>query len=94
MSRSALLNPALVYPAIALAAFVRWKAAWAIGRFSESPRRVVRQVGDKTERERKRVPLLAQTCTPQLFAGALVKTAEGKGFEPSTGCPASDFELV
>lgn len=25
-------NPALLYPALALAAFVGWKAAWAIGR--------------------------------------------------------------
>ncbi len=29
---------------------------------------------------------------PQVFAGALFTSAEGKGFEPSTGCPASDFE--
>ena len=25
-------NPALLYPALALAAFIGWKAAWAIGR--------------------------------------------------------------
>ncbi len=36
------VNPALLYPALALVAFVGWKAAWAIGR--RMPARKAEQV--------------------------------------------------
>ena len=43
-------------------------------------------------RPRKTKPLAGQGVWHCLSSVALIVKAEGKGFEPSTGCPAPDFE--